>query len=481
MTKYRTSYGSSIVTLVSIQRMTQQRTSRKPEILVALDRTSLVPLHMQVYQAIRTGIREGRLRPARVVPSTRTLAGDLSVSRGVVVTAYEQLVAEGYLLSSPGAQTRVASVRFRRESAPVTSLPEPVEFDFRPGEPDVSSFPQQAWIRAARHAIRSLQDEHLSYGHAQGARELREALIDYLARVRGVQGAAHHMIICTGAAQALGIAARTLRTQGARRIAVESPGHPDIRRIVSDAGLLPVPVRVDDDGLDVSALDALDVQAVLVSPAHQNPLGAVLSPQRRQHLITWASRTGAHIIEDDYDAEYRYDRPAVGSLKGIAPARVIYIGSASKILAPGLRLGWLLLTEPLIETGITWKQRADNGSPVIEQLVFASLVASGELDRHLRKMRRLYQSRRQALLDALTAYCPLWKVLGAAAGLHLVTVPPRDVNVAEIIRRAAARSVRLYPLSHYTPEGPARHGLVLGYARFPERDIKEAVRRFAMP
>jgi GntR family transcriptional regulator/MocR family aminotransferase len=264
-----------------------------------------------------------------------------------------------------------------------------------------------------------------------------------------------------------------------RRLAVEDPGHPDIRRIVTDAGLRPVPVPVDADGLNVNLLDRARVQAVLVSPAHQNPIGAVLSPERRQQLLAWTARASAYVIEDDYDAEYRYDRAAVGALQGVAPERVIYVGSASKILAPALRLGWLLMDGSLLRSGIEWKRRADNGSPVLEQLTYASFVASGDLDRHLRRMRRVYRSRRQALLEALSVHCPDWSVLGAAAGLHFVAVPPGEVDIPRIVRRAAARSVRLYPLSDYTSGGRTRRGLIFGYARLPERDIAEAVRRMA--
>jgi GntR family transcriptional regulator/MocR family aminotransferase len=276
----------------------------------------------------------------------------------------------------------------------------------------------------------------------------------------------------------LSIAARALSERGVRRLAVEDPGHPDIRRIVTEAGLRPVPVPVDADGMKVHVLDRARVQAVLVSPAHQNPMGAVLSPERRQQLLAWASRTSAYVIEDDYDAEYRYDRAAVGALQGVAPERVIYVGSASKILAPALRLGWLLLYGPLLPSGIELKRRADNGSPMLEQLTFASFVAGGDLDRHLRRLRRVYRTRRQALFGALSTHCPDWTILGAAAGLHLVAVPPPHVDIPRIVRRAAARSVRLYPLSDYASTGAAR-GLIFGYARLSEDDIAEAVRRMA--
>jgi GntR family transcriptional regulator/MocR family aminotransferase len=452
------------------------RTSRKPELLVPLTRGA-TPMHAQIGQALRQAIREGRLPAGTGVPSTRTLAGDLGVSRGVVVEAYEQLIAEGYLVTTPASETRVTgSVR---GVVPEHVCPEPrvFELDFRPGHPDLRSFPWEAWRRSSRSALR-LAAGQLGYGDPRGTLELRTALADYLSRARGVAGAWSRLIVCTGCAQGLSIAARALRTRGVvTRIALEDPGHPDIRRIVGEAGLVPVPVPVDEDGLQVDELERARVRAVLVSPAHQNPMGGVLTPSRRQQLLEWASRTRGFIVEDDYDAEYRYDRTAVGALQGLAPERVLYVGSASKILAPGLRLGWLLLQGPLLETAVEVKRYLDNGSPVIEQLTYAQFVRSGELDRHLRRMRRRYRSRRDTLLKALSRYCPGWTVHGAAAGLHLVAEPPADVDVRLVVERAEERSVRVYPLADYAFHRLPRPGLVFGYGWLSESEIEDAVRR----
>jgi len=455
----------------------RDRASPRPELLIALARRGHGAMHGQIQQALREAIRECRLRPGMAVPSTRTLADDLGVSRGVVVEAYDQLIAEGYLVATPGSATRVTTSA--RRAGVARSEPEPTgyEIDFRPGHPDLKSFPREAWRRSSRKALQMLVPGQLGYGDPRGTPELRSALSEYLARVRGAVGSTNQLIVCTGCAQALSIAARVLRKEGVKRIALEDPGHPEIQRIITEAGLATVPVPVDDEGLDVDALERTRAQAVLVSPAHQNPMGSVLTPERRQQLLAWAPRRSGFIIEDDYDAEYRYDRPAVGTLQGLAPERILYVGSASKILAPGLRLGWLLIGGPLLDRGIEVKRSLDNGSPVIDQLTYAHFVRSGELDRHLRRMRRRYRSRRDALLRALARHCPGWVVHGAAAGLHLVAEPPAHVDIALVVKRTATRSVRLYPLSDYTRHAIRRRGLVFGYAGLSEREIAEAVRR----
>jgi len=457
--------------------MGRERTSRQPELLVTLARRGQGPMGAQIQQALRQAIRERRLQPGTVVPSTRTLADDLGVSRGVVVEAYDQLIAEGYLVATPGSATRVTTSARAAAGRPCEPAPAAFELDFRPGHPDLASFPREAWRRSSRRALQMMAPDRLGYGDPRGTPELRSALAEYLRRARGTTGSADEVVVCTGCAQALGMAARILREEGVTRMALEDPGHPEIRHIIEHAGLPTVPVPVDDDGIDVDALERTGAQAVLVSPAHQNPLGGVLTPSRRQQLLTWASRRSGFIVEDDYDAEYRYDRAAVGALQGLAPQRILYVGSASKILAPGLRLGWLMIGGRLLERGVEVKRHLDNGSPVIEQLTYAHFVRTGELDRHLRRMRQRYRSRRDAFLQALGRHCPGWTVRGAAAGLHLVAEPPAHVDIALVVKRAAMRSVRLYPLTDYTRHSRGPRGLVFGYANLSERQIGEAVRR----
>jgi GntR family transcriptional regulator/MocR family aminotransferase len=456
----------------------EKRTSRQPEILLEIG-PGRGPLHVQIERALRDALRDGRIASGAAVPSTRVMARQLGVSRGVLVEAYEQLIAEGYLVTRPGSRTRVADgVRPLPRQAPVAAFPS-VRFDFRPGLPDVTHFPRDAWSRASRRVLRELAAAQLSYGDARGAFELRAALVEYLGRARGVLGVPEAVVICTGFAQALGVIARALYRRGVRRFAVEDPGHPDQRRILAGAGLAVVGVPVDDQGLRVDRLERVAAQAVLVTPAHQFPSGIVLSAERRRDLLAWAASHAAIVVEDDYDAEYRYDRKPVGALQGLAPERVVYAGSASKLLAPALRLGWLVVPPAWAEVTAQIKKDADLGSSTLEQLVYADFLQTGELDRHLRRMRTIYRSRRDALLRALTRHCPRWTPSGVAAGLHLVAGLPAGRDDAELARAALGRSVRVYPISDYRfkTRGPA--GLVLGYAGLTEREISEAVARLA--
>jgi GntR family transcriptional regulator/MocR family aminotransferase len=434
---------------------------------------------VQIERALREAIRARRLAPGARIPGSRTLAQDLGVSRGVVVEAFEQLIAEGYLTARSGARTFVAEGVALRPPAAPEPRPPILRFDFRPGLPDVSLFPREEWGRALRRVMRELRPEQLAYGDPRGSAELRSALADYLGRVRGVLAPPRQVLICTGFAQALGIAARALFKSGIRRLGMEDPSHPDQRRIVSEAGLVPVAVPVDEGGLRVDGLERARLRAVLVTPAHQFPTGSVLAPERRRELLAWASRRAGFVIEDDYDAEYRYDRSPVGALQGLAADRVVYAGSASKILAPALRLGWLVVPVALLGLAAEIKTIADLGSSALDQLAYAEFLRGGELDRHLRRMRPVYERRRDALLAALARHCPRWRPVGAAAGLHLVAELPAGADEARLVREAAARSVRLYPMSHYRFGGAGSPALVLGYAHLSEGQIGAAVARMA--
>jgi GntR family transcriptional regulator/MocR family aminotransferase len=300
-------------------------------------------MHVQIERALRDAARSGRLPPGAALPSSRTLARDLGVSRGVVVEAYEQLMAEGFLETRRASGTTIARAAGAAWPDRAEAPPARFAFDFRPGLPDLTRFPREDWARAARRVMRQLRPGQLDYGDPRGASELRNALAQYLGRVRGVLSGESRVVVCSGFAQALGIAARGLASRGVRRLAMEDPSHPDQRRILSRAGLTPVAVPVDRHGLVTERLEGARAEAVLVSPAHQFPTGSVLAPERRRALIAWAERESAFVIEDDYDAEYRYDRAPVGALQGLAPDRVVYAGSTSKILAPALRLGWLVV------------------------------------------------------------------------------------------------------------------------------------------
>jgi GntR family transcriptional regulator/MocR family aminotransferase len=397
----------------------------------------------------------------------------------VIVEAYEQLIAEGYLAARAGSNTFVAagasSVPDQREE----HSPSTQRIDFRPGLPDLSHFPREAWGRAMRRVMRDIRPAQLSYNEPRGAIALREGLCDYLGRVRGVLTRPGHIVICNGFAQALALISQALRKRGVRRIAIEDPSHPDLRRIVSDAGLVPVGALVDERGVKVDVLDRLKVQAMLITPAHQFPTGNVLAPERRQQLVDWAIRRSAFIIEDDYDAEYRYDREPAGAIQGLAPERTIYTGSLSKILAPALRIGWMAVPAELREVVEDRKRYADLGSPVLEQLTFAEFLRDGELDRHLRRMRTIYRLRRDALVTALASHLPDWRSTGAAAGLHLIAELPAGLDEQEVVSLSATRSIRVYPMRDYCFKASLRPALVFGYGSLAERQIGRGISQLA--
>jgi GntR family transcriptional regulator / MocR family aminotransferase len=456
------------------------RTSQPRELLLELDHSGHQPLRAQVEQQLRTAIRDGRLPAATRLPSTRELARQLGVSRGVIVEAYSQLAAEGYLDSRQGAVARVAANTVRTPTPTGQPRAERVRFDFRPGLPDLSAFPRGAWLASFRRALHVAPDADLGYGDPRGAVELRAALAAYLGRVRGALAEPERMVICSGFAQGLGLVCRALHAQGARRLAMEDPSHIDQREIVRRAGLEVLPVPVDARGLVIEELETADPDAVVVTPAHQFPTGAVLAAERRTALLAWAEHRGAVVIEDDYDAEYRYDRAPVGALQGLSPERVVYAGSTSKTLAPALRLAWLALPSWLLEPVTTEKTFADLGSPRLEQLALADFLNRGDLDRHLRRTRLRYGRRRHALITALRRSVAGVEIEGIDAGLHAVARLPADVDESAALERARSRGIALAGIGEHRftrTSGPA--ALLLGYGRLPEPTIDAGVQELA--
>jgi len=423
------------------------------------------------------------LRPGSRLPSTRDLARELGVSRPIVVDAYAQLAGEGYLELRPGARPRVTGCAGPCQP-PDTPRPKPAtepRYDFRPGVPDLSSFPRSAWLRSMRDALAGMRDRDFGYSDPHGAEILRLALRDYLGRVRGVVSDANQVMITSGWCQGRTLLLRALASLGAKRVAVEDPCHDEVRVSCASAGLEMVPVPVDGEGLQVDVLDqAPAVDVVLVTPAHQYPMGAVMSGTRRAALLEWLRRREAIAIEDDYDAEFRYDRAPVGALQGMDPERIVYAGTASKTLAPAMRLGWLVLPPRLLGP-VQWQQRQmDFGISRIEQHAFADFLSRGELDRHLRRMRTRYRARRDALVEALTEALPEVLVHGIRAGLH-VTIQLGAGDRGRVIRdEAARRGVGLTALSDYRADRSHDSAmLLLGYARCPETAIRDGVRELA--
>jgi len=457
-------------------------TSQPIEVLLAVARDGRRTLGSQIEAQLRGAIREGRLRPGARVPSTRDLAAQLGVARRVVVDAYAQLAAEGYLTLRQGARPCVAEGAQTPATPPVrTNLAAaPPRFDLRPRAPDVSGFPRQQWLRCLRDALQAMSNADLGYGDPRGVEALRTALSEYLGRVRGVAAEPDRVVVTNGYSQAQGLVCRALVARGARRIGFENPSHPEQRRIAERAGLTIVPVPVDDAGIRIDELDRADVDVLVLTPAHQHPTGAVLAGERRRALLAWLARHDAVVIEDDYDAEYRYDRAAVGALQGLDPGRIVYAGSASKTLAPVLRLGWLVVPPWLLAAVADEKDLADCGTAGIEQHAFAGFLSRGELDRHLRRMRTRYRRRRDLLLAELARALPEANVRGIAAGLHATVELPDGHDEQAILRQARRRGIDLTTMHEFwIPPGAGPATLLVGYAQLPIPAIQEAVQALA--
>jgi GntR family transcriptional regulator/MocR family aminotransferase len=454
--------------------------------------------------ALRAGIADGRLPAGAVLPASRVLAGDLGVSRGVIVEAYQRLREEGLVSARQGAGTTVLPVRRpadpgpgrpAAESVPVPEaqpvagprpglLPLPwrarTEIDLSPGVPDLSAFPRAAWLRAERSALAEAGAADLGYGDPRGNERLRTVLAGWLTRTRGLRATPGDIVIVTGVAQALALLGQVLRARGTTRIAVEDPGSRGARLQLAHWGLEPVPIPVDEHGLQVDVLVRSGLAAAVLTPAHQFPTGVLLAPDRRRELVGWAA-AGGLVIEDDYDAEHRYDRPPVPALQASAPDRIAYAGSTSKALAPGMRLGWLIPPRWLHADLVAAKHRSDLGSPALPQLVLADLIANGDLERHIRMVRKRQRTRRNVLFAALREYLPQARIQGVAAGLHLLVTFPDlagQLDDVALASRIEATGVLVHPLSmHRVAPGPP--GLVLGYAAHSPGQLREAARRIA--
>jgi GntR family transcriptional regulator / MocR family aminotransferase len=454
-----------------------------PELLLTIDRDSTVGLRSQLEDQLRAAIRTGRLAGSERLPSSRQLAAAAGLSRGLVQDCYAQLQAEGYLTSAPGSATRVAAgaepprVNTPMPTASPAMRPRLAIADFRSGVPDLSLAPREDWAWAIREACRTIPNSGFDYGDPVGERQLREVLAAYLRRVRAAAVTADHLVICAGMAQALGLVLHALAADGIHTLAFEDPGAgTSTTEQATAAGIAAVPVPVDHDGLDVAALEHSGARAVLVTPAHQWPTGVVLAGPRRQQLIAWARQHDGIIIEDDYDAEFRYDRDPVGSLHGLAPDCVISLGTVSKSLAPILRLGWLIAPDRLLGALAHGKRLADRGSPGLDQLALATLIESGRYDRHLRRMRAEYATRREVLLAAAARHAPGLRVTGLAAGFHAVLHLPAGADENHVIDEARRRGVGLYGMAAMRRGlAPDQPQLVLGFGDTTPRAIETGI------
>jgi GntR family transcriptional regulator/MocR family aminotransferase len=469
------------------------------------------PLYRRIGHALKSAIRAGRLGHGARLPSTRALAADLGVSRNTVMLAYEQLGAEGYVVSRARATASVAAGAPARPAAPSPArgghprlstygrrltvdpaLPPSasyasrpgLRYDFRYGRPAVQEFPHQTWRRLLAARARRVSVDTFGYAAPAGHAPLRQALAQYLARARGVSCDAEQIVVVNGSQQALDLAARVLLDPG-DRVVMEEPHYSGARLVFATAGARIVAVPVDGDGLDPARLPPVTarVRLACVTPCHQFPTGVSMPVARRQALLEWASRSGAWIVEDDYVSEFRYDGRPLEALQALDRAgRVIYVGTFSKILFPALRLAYLVLPRPLVRAFTAAKWMTDRYTALLGQEALADFITSGHFERYLRRVRAGNAARRHALVEALARHLgKAVEIAGGNAGVHLIAwlndVRPRDVPA--LIARAAAAGVGLYPVGPYYVRPPRRAGLLFGYAALTERDIRAGIERFA--
>jgi GntR family transcriptional regulator/MocR family aminotransferase len=472
-------------------------------------------LHQRLYRGLRAAILDGRLAPCTRLPSTRALAREMRVSRNVVVDAFEQLSGEGYIEGRIGSGTYVAEtlpelavasahsrgvtppprrdLRLSQHARDVLSLhplPAPglprrqgLPYDFRYGQPALEDFPYATWAKLVARCARRMSTRSMTYGRVRGFAPLCEAIVDHLRRARGVRAVSEQVIIVSGTQQAIDLISRMLLDRG-DRVVVEEPCYQAARQIFLGLGAQLLPIPVDTAGLDVMMLPrSSPVRLAYVTPSHQFPLGGVLPLDRRVEILRWADHSGAYVLEDDYDGEFHYRIQPVEALQGLDRAgRVLYVGSFSKVLFPSLRIAYLVVPEELVPAVTALKFLMDCGAPRFQQEVLAEFIAEGHFERHLRRMRVLYAARRRIMLDALAqALGDRIDVIGAEAGLHIV-VYLRGLGpeaVPELVKRAAAGGVGIYPMAPYYMIPPRRAGLILGYASLNERDIRAGVHALA--
>ncbi|MDT0393917.1 MULTISPECIES: PLP-dependent aminotransferase family protein [Streptomyces] len=439
-------------------------------IALTVDRDSRLPLALQIRDSLRALIENGTLKPGTRIPSTRQLAADMRVSRSVVVEAYDQLAAEGYLAGRRGSGTSVTGRSGDKAAASVLTPPEEpapgARWDLRAGPSDTVHFPRAEWLRCATAVIGGAGRQELGYAPLAGVPHARHVLTGYLGRVRGVRGRAEDLMITSGFAQGLALICRVLLDRGHTTLAVEDPGHPGEREFIAQSGLRPVGVPVDDDGLDVERLAACGARAVLITPAHQFPTGVRLSRERREALVAWARGIGGYVLEDDFDNGFLdpADRPP--ALQNLAPDRVVYAGSASKTLAPALRLGWLAGPPELMASVEHVRAGWDIGCSGLEQLTFARFVDTGAFDRHQRRLRTELGRRRRTLRAQLDTQLPEAWVRGGDGGLQAYVRLPPHIDEQALVRAARRRSVLLRGGRDYAVSpaaGPP--ALVIGYAK----------------
>ncbi|MGB6483477.1 MAG: PLP-dependent aminotransferase family protein [Candidatus Acidiferrales bacterium] len=474
--------------------------------VIAINKEVPKSLYRQVYDAYRRAIVDGNLRAGQRVPSTRVLALELGISRIPVLSAYAQLLAEGYFEGRVGSGTIVSrslpnrvtaiqpasapSTRIGRRRRPLSKrcsiLPSAENFYRRRGlgpfgvsQIAFEHFPLQVWNSLVTRHSRSMHARSLDYGDPMGAKDLREAIAAHLRTARGARCEAQQIMIVSGSQQGLEISARVLLDPG-NRVWMEEPGYSFARSVFAFMGCRVVPVPVDSEGLNVAAgmKKCRDARAALVTPSHQYPLGVTMSASRRLQLLDWAERYGSWIIEDDYDSEYRYESMPVTSLQGLdRNSRVVYIGTFSKVLFPALRLGYIVVPVDLVERFLAVRFAMDISPPIFHQAVLADFIREGHFSRHIRRMRLLYAERRSALIENIrNELGSVAEIAGAQAGMHL-SVILKGISDREIAARAARQNLYLVPLSPFYVGNAPQQGFILGFGSTAVEEIPDAVRK----
>lgn len=453
---------------------------------IPINRALDIPLNKQVYQQIREKILNGTLQGGEKLASTRKLCSELNVSRNVILEAYEQLVAEGFLISYRGSGTFVADGALLTQFSKVPSkkskeqkIAEP-KIDFRSGIPALSLFPRKTWAKLAHHIWNDTHPVHFGYDLPEGRYELREVLANYLLRTRGVECHPNQIVITSGATQALTIIARLLLSANDMAV-MEDPITNDIQTIFKSSGATIYSIPVDQSGMRTSLLPQ-DQQPkfVFITPSHQFPLGGTLPIQRRIQLINYARHKECYLVEDDYDSEFRYEGPPVSSLQGLDPHRVLYVGSFSKILSPALRMGYLVLPIDLVEKCRQLKWFSDLHTPSIDQLILARFIKEGYLERHIAKMKKYYRNNRDFLIDCLqTTFTNKIKILGYSTGLHLIVELQNIHFTNAMLEKIEQFGVKVYPVEeHSISKGKHNNQVILGFGHLTKEDIQEGVTRF---
>ena len=458
-------------------------------IWIDIDRTSAKPLIRQVFEQIRALILSGKLKAGDRLPSTRSLASELAISRIVVMEAYEQLIAEGYVDSRQGSGTTVAAgidtlLAHVPPTPPSNRAPSGSSrtdglIDFRFGIPAVDMFPKKEWGRILEQTCLEMPQALFGYDRPKGRAELRQAVSEYLLRARGIECDPGRICITSGTTQSLAILARILYAPGAEAI-LEDPSSMHALRLVSSENYTIVPVPVDSNGIRTDLITVNDkTRFILVTPSHQFPLGEVLPIQRRLELVRLVSDTGCYILEDDYDSEFRFAGQPISSMYGCAPHRVIYLGTFSKAFSPALRLGYAILPDDLGGRFLDCKINMDVHNSVLEQLAMARFMCEGGYEKHIARMKKIYYQRQLAVLNALEEYFPgRYVVRGQSTGLNLIAEFPGVDFTEQVQKDAAAAGIRLHPVEmHAIVKGGHCSKIIIGYGQLTPGEIREGLRR----